>query len=161
MGQQALQHINDDCLATPPSAAQLDARCEGDGSSSSSIGECCEGECCEGDGGSSRGSGPECRICLSAAGLEELIQPCDCCGTLGYIHESCLATWVAEQQHVLRAVRAALQGALCTKAGALGDSSHAAQEALSADNDRHYGDSHTFQDVSRRLDMPHVSCDAC
>jgi hypothetical protein len=39
----------------------------------------------------------ECRICLSAGSAElELIQPCACAGTMGYMHAACLAAWVQE-----------------------------------------------------------------
>jgi hypothetical protein len=42
--------------------------------------------------------GPICRICLSAGSAEqELIQPCACTGTVGYIHAACLTAWVQER----------------------------------------------------------------
>jgi hypothetical protein len=42
--------------------------------------------------------GPICRICLSAGSAEqELIQPCACAGTVGYVHAACLTAWVQEK----------------------------------------------------------------
>jgi hypothetical protein len=41
--------------------------------------------------------GQECRICLSSSNADDLIQPCSCCGTLSYVHNSCLYTWVEQR----------------------------------------------------------------
>lgn len=39
------------------------------------------------------GSPIPCRICLQLT-LEELIKPCECKGSLVYVHQSCLKTWI-------------------------------------------------------------------
>src|SRR5258706_13178171 len=36
-----------------------------------------------------------CRICLDTEGL--LITPCNCCGTIGYMHELCLMKWLSNK----------------------------------------------------------------
>ncbi|XP_023246165.1 E3 ubiquitin-protein ligase MARCH3-like [Copidosoma floridanum] len=36
-----------------------------------------------------------CRICYEDAASEELIEPCECSGTLGLIHASCLEKWLS------------------------------------------------------------------
>jgi hypothetical protein len=80
MEQLAFASTENAYLSAPPAASQLAAD-DADWSSSNSS-----------------SAGRDCRICLStASGTEELIQPCDCCGTLGYIHESCLTAWVTEK----------------------------------------------------------------
>jgi len=33
-----------------------------------------------------------CRVCLGEEG--DMISPCNCSGTIGYIHEECLSTWI-------------------------------------------------------------------
>ncbi|XP_062339803.1 E3 ubiquitin-protein ligase MARCHF3-like [Osmerus eperlanus] len=38
---------------------------------------------------------PMCRICHDGGGQEELISPCECSGTLGTIHRSCLEHWLS------------------------------------------------------------------
>jgi hypothetical protein len=80
--QLAFASIDNTYLTAFPTAAQLAAD-DANGSSSSS-----------------NSAGRDCRICL-ASGTEELIQPCDCCGTLGYIHESCLTAWVTEHASLI------------------------------------------------------------
>ena len=35
-----------------------------------------------------------CRICYSTSDEEPLITPCKCSGTMKYIHQSCLMTWL-------------------------------------------------------------------
>jgi hypothetical protein len=37
-----------------------------------------------------------CRICRDETSAEELIQPCNCTGTMAYVHRSCLDTWRSE-----------------------------------------------------------------
>lgn len=36
-----------------------------------------------------------CRICHEGAGGETLLSPCDCTGTLGKVHKSCLEKWLS------------------------------------------------------------------
>ncbi|KAJ8287274.1 hypothetical protein GJAV_G00049670 [Gymnothorax javanicus] len=38
---------------------------------------------------------PMCRICHEGGGQEELLSPCECAGTLGTIHRSCLEQWLS------------------------------------------------------------------
>lgn len=38
-----------------------------------------------------------CRICLCDDGNSDLISPCQCKGSTGYIHENCLKTWLLEK----------------------------------------------------------------
>ncbi|XP_064163059.1 E3 ubiquitin-protein ligase MARCHF3-like [Anguilla rostrata] len=38
---------------------------------------------------------PMCRICHEGSGQEELLSPCECAGTLGTIHRSCLEHWLS------------------------------------------------------------------
>ncbi|XP_026884268.1 E3 ubiquitin-protein ligase MARCHF3 [Electrophorus electricus] len=38
---------------------------------------------------------PMCRICHDGGGQEELLSPCECTGTLGTIHRSCLEHWLS------------------------------------------------------------------
>ncbi|KAG7476488.1 hypothetical protein MATL_G00083420 [Megalops atlanticus] len=38
---------------------------------------------------------PMCRICHEGGGQEELLSPCECAGTLGTIHRSCLEHWLS------------------------------------------------------------------
>uniref|UniRef100_A0AAR2LUR8 RING-type E3 ubiquitin transferase n=2 Tax=Pygocentrus nattereri TaxID=42514 RepID=A0AAR2LUR8_PYGNA len=38
---------------------------------------------------------PMCRICHDGGGQEELLSPCECAGTLGTIHRSCLEHWLS------------------------------------------------------------------
>ncbi|XP_011503385.1 PREDICTED: E3 ubiquitin-protein ligase MARCH2-like [Ceratosolen solmsi marchali] len=40
-------------------------------------------------------SSPGCRICYEDGTSEELIEPCECSGTLGLIHASCLEKWLS------------------------------------------------------------------
>lgn len=37
-----------------------------------------------------------CRICYSGDGKEHLLQPCDCSGTMGLIHRTCLEKWLSQ-----------------------------------------------------------------
>ncbi|CAD8053603.1 unnamed protein product [Paramecium sonneborni] len=37
---------------------------------------------------------PSCRICLEQDSLDKLISPCNCDGTIKYIHMDCLKTWL-------------------------------------------------------------------
>ncbi|KAM8889898.1 E3 ubiquitin-protein ligase MARCHF2-like [Synchiropus picturatus] len=39
--------------------------------------------------------GPICRICHEGASVEDLLSPCDCTGTLGTVHKSCLEKWLS------------------------------------------------------------------
>ncbi|XP_030075683.1 E3 ubiquitin-protein ligase MARCHF2 [Microcaecilia unicolor] len=39
--------------------------------------------------------GPICRICHEGGGGEGLLSPCDCTGTLGTVHKSCLEKWLS------------------------------------------------------------------
>jgi len=43
---------------------------------------------------SSTDSGDFCRICHCGAEVEELISPCHCSGSLGFIHQTCLQEWL-------------------------------------------------------------------
>ena len=36
-----------------------------------------------------------CRICHEGGGSESLLSPCDCTGTLGKVHRSCLEKWLS------------------------------------------------------------------
>ncbi|XP_030049431.1 E3 ubiquitin-protein ligase MARCHF3 [Microcaecilia unicolor] len=38
---------------------------------------------------------PMCRICHEGSGQENLLSPCECTGTLGMIHRSCLEHWLS------------------------------------------------------------------
>lgn len=38
---------------------------------------------------------PFCRICHEGANGESLLSPCDCTGTLGAVHRSCLEKWLS------------------------------------------------------------------
>ncbi|NWZ16776.1 MARH3 ligase, partial [Agelaius phoeniceus] len=38
---------------------------------------------------------PICRICHEGSSHEELLSPCECTGTLGTIHRSCLERWLS------------------------------------------------------------------
>ncbi|CAM9995794.1 E3 ubiquitin-protein ligase MARCHF3-like [Lethenteron reissneri] len=38
---------------------------------------------------------PFCRICHEAGSAEELLSPCECMGTLGWVHRACLERWLA------------------------------------------------------------------
>ncbi|XP_049832634.1 E3 ubiquitin-protein ligase MARCHF2-like isoform X2 [Schistocerca gregaria] len=42
---------------------------------------------------------PVCRICHGSAALGALSSPCDCRGSLGYVHLSCLSQWVRESRN--------------------------------------------------------------
>ncbi|KAJ8338664.1 hypothetical protein SKAU_G00354500 [Synaphobranchus kaupii] len=44
---------------------------------------------------SSPGGEAMCRICHEGSGQEELLSPCECAGTLGTIHRSCLEHWLS------------------------------------------------------------------
>jgi len=37
-----------------------------------------------------------CRICYNGDGKEHLLQPCDCSGTMGLIHKTCLEKWLSQ-----------------------------------------------------------------
>lgn len=37
---------------------------------------------------------PMCRICHEGSSQEDLLSPCECTGTLGTIHRSCLEHWL-------------------------------------------------------------------
>ncbi|XP_020833843.1 E3 ubiquitin-protein ligase MARCHF2 isoform X2 [Phascolarctos cinereus] len=39
--------------------------------------------------------GPICRICHEGSSGEVLLSPCDCTGTLGTVHKSCLEKWLS------------------------------------------------------------------
>lgn len=39
--------------------------------------------------------GPICRICHEGSNSEGLLSPCDCTGTLGTVHKSCLEKWLS------------------------------------------------------------------
>lgn len=41
-----------------------------------------------------------CRICLCDDGSSELIKPCQCKGSLRYVHENCLKVWILEKQGI-------------------------------------------------------------
>jgi hypothetical protein len=77
-------------LPPPPAAARLDAAAAADATTSCSwhatINSC-----------SGLSIIQECRICLSSSNTDELVQPCCCCGTLSYVHSSCLSTWVEQR----------------------------------------------------------------
>ncbi|NXS92947.1 MARH3 ligase, partial [Jacana jacana] len=38
---------------------------------------------------------PICRICHEGSSQEDLLSPCECTGTLGTIHRSCLERWLS------------------------------------------------------------------
>ncbi|NXW50766.1 MARH3 ligase, partial [Nyctiprogne leucopyga] len=38
---------------------------------------------------------PMCRICHEGSSQEDLLSPCECTGTLGTIHRSCLEHWLS------------------------------------------------------------------
>lgn len=35
-----------------------------------------------------------CRICYSTGDLQSLINPCECSGTMGILHQNCLERWL-------------------------------------------------------------------
>ncbi|KAL1472979.1 hypothetical protein MTO96_039023 [Rhipicephalus appendiculatus] len=37
---------------------------------------------------------PACRICFFGGGKEPLIEPCNCRGTIGFVHRDCLELWI-------------------------------------------------------------------
>ena len=37
---------------------------------------------------------PSCKICLERSDGSELISPCKCIGSVSYVHEDCLKTWI-------------------------------------------------------------------
>lgn len=39
--------------------------------------------------------GPICRICHEGGSGEGLLSPCDCTGTLGTVHKTCLEKWLS------------------------------------------------------------------
>lgn len=43
----------------------------------------------------SSSDGPICRICHEGGSGESLLSPCDCTGTLGTVHKSCLEKWLS------------------------------------------------------------------
>ncbi|XP_043358395.1 E3 ubiquitin-protein ligase MARCHF2 isoform X1 [Dermochelys coriacea] len=50
----------------------------------------------DGEGGPiGGGDGPICRICHEGGNGEGLLSPCDCTGTLGTVHKSCLEKWLS------------------------------------------------------------------
>lgn len=49
----------------------------------------------------------ECRICLAADNQDDIVQPCNCSGTVQHAHMECLKAWVAE--------RCSLECELCGK----------------------------------------------
>lgn len=46
-----------------------------------------------------------CRVCLDGDEDKHLISPCRCCGSLKYIHEECLKTWLAAQDKDMEAAK--------------------------------------------------------
>lgn len=45
---------------------------------------------------------PQCRICLAGSSLENLTaSPCQCSGTMGFLHSSCLTQWLSTRNHHL------------------------------------------------------------
>ncbi|XP_041060526.1 E3 ubiquitin-protein ligase MARCHF2 isoform X1 [Cetorhinus maximus] len=44
---------------------------------------------------STQSDGPICRICHEGNNLESLLSPCDCTGTLGTVHKTCLERWLS------------------------------------------------------------------
>jgi hypothetical protein len=52
-----------------------------------------------GDGGEAGDGAPklQCWICLAEDEPEDLIQPCGCRGSIGYVHEECLKTWLGSR----------------------------------------------------------------
>ncbi|XP_061409522.1 E3 ubiquitin-protein ligase MARCHF3 isoform X1 [Lethenteron reissneri] len=48
-----------------------------------------------GDQYSAGSESPFCRICHEGSAQEELLSPCECTGTLGWVHRSCLEHWLA------------------------------------------------------------------
>ncbi|KAL6748447.1 hypothetical protein V8C86DRAFT_2877872 [Haematococcus lacustris] len=43
----------------------------------------------------------ECRICLTSDRQEDIVQPCECHGSVQYVHLSCLTTWALEKRTTL------------------------------------------------------------
>lgn len=80
--------------APPAAAARLPCDAAGITVAANSAPSCCRSSL---SSCSSAFSTQECRICLSSGATEDLIQPCSCCGTLSYVHNSCLTTWVEER----------------------------------------------------------------
>ena len=37
-----------------------------------------------------------CRICYGSEGKEQLLQPCNCSGTMGLMHRTCLERWLSQ-----------------------------------------------------------------
>lgn len=82
-GMRALSAVA--ALPPPPAAARFDAAAAADADADAPINSC------------SLSISEECRICLSSSNTDDLIQPCCCCGTLSYVHSSCLSTWVEQR----------------------------------------------------------------
>lgn len=40
---------------------------------------------------------PDCRICFDTGSAEDLVAPCDCKGSLRYVHMSCLLRWAMDR----------------------------------------------------------------
>jgi transcription elongation factor Elf1 len=82
-------------LPPPPAAARLDAAAAADAGHADAT------TSCSGQAPVNSFSGlsisQECRICLSSSNTDDLIHPCCCCGTLSYVHSSCLSTWVEQR----------------------------------------------------------------
>lgn len=45
---------------------------------------------------------PMCRICIETTGAESMVSPCDCSGTMKYVHKECLLLWVNSSHRVDR-----------------------------------------------------------
>ena len=56
-----------------------------------------------GDGGEVGDGAPklQCWICLAEDEPEDLIQPCGCRGSIGYVHEECILSFLTFFLHIL------------------------------------------------------------
>ena len=43
----------------------------------------------------------QCRICLETVSCRDLISPCRCIGSISYVHENCLKTWITSKNENL------------------------------------------------------------
>ena len=42
-----------------------------------------------------------CRICFETTNQNEMLSPCDCSGTMAYIHSNCLKNWIQTKNEVI------------------------------------------------------------
>ena len=50
----------------------------------------------------------QCRICLETVSCKALISPCRCIGSISYVHETCLKTWITSKKEELNEAKCEL-----------------------------------------------------